>query len=391
MSIKVTSLIWECGPFDGSTLLVMLALGDWANDEGVAWPAVERIARKARCCERTAQSILAELTAPNSKSEQWLKVEKGGGRRRTNRYRINLVLLAEYRKRQEEQAEKSAEVAPFVPGKGAEVAPLPPGNGAIQCTETVQPSAGNGAAVTAPEPKEPPPEPSLFGAGAPVLATGREAKAEKPDPRYRVVVEAIRRRWPEGVPFAFTPADGKAVKELLQRAPEAKGWTAARLAECVAFRFASDWTNPTESVKAWARALTDFASGPQDAYHAPRLGAGQLEAARRGARQILGLEQVRPEEHPAAKTTGGVEIPPAGCDGGAWRAVLEKLEKQINRHSFETWLKPTRGRGIVAGVLYVQVPTPEFRVIGEKYGEQIRAAMQGAAVAAERVQFVVTQ
>ncbi|HYL94396.1 MAG TPA: DnaA N-terminal domain-containing protein, partial [Terriglobales bacterium] len=50
-----------------------------------------------------------------------------------------------------------------------------------------------------------------------------------------------------------------------------------------------------------------------------------------------------------------------------WIRILDALEKKINRHSYDTWLKPTRYSHASGKVIYVRVPTPEFRHIEEKY------------------------
>ena len=48
-------------PLERRRLLVLLAIADYANDKGVAWPAVAYQARKARCSRRHAQRLLNEL------------------------------------------------------------------------------------------------------------------------------------------------------------------------------------------------------------------------------------------------------------------------------------------------------------------------------------------
>ena len=63
MSIKIMSQLWENSRHDGTHLLVLMALADWANDDGEAYPAVPTLARKCRISERRLQQILEELTA----------------------------------------------------------------------------------------------------------------------------------------------------------------------------------------------------------------------------------------------------------------------------------------------------------------------------------------
>jgi len=68
--------------------------------------------------------------------------------------------------------------------------------------------------------------------------------------------------------------------------------------------------------------------------------------------------------------------------------ILGALEKKINRHSYETWLKPTRFSHAVGKVMFVRVPTPEFRHIGDKYGDLIFEAVDNLKLEFEDFQFV---
>ena len=84
MSIKIMSRIWEEGPDQQGELLVLLALSDWANDEGDCWPSMAGIARKTRIEERSARRIIRRLEEAG-----WLSVVVNGGRHGCNQYRIN--------------------------------------------------------------------------------------------------------------------------------------------------------------------------------------------------------------------------------------------------------------------------------------------------------------
>lgn len=76
--------VWDKGPEKQGHLLVMLALADYANDEGECWPAVKSVAAKARMSERGVQKIMRQL-----QDEGWLTVTTGTGRGGCNFYRIN--------------------------------------------------------------------------------------------------------------------------------------------------------------------------------------------------------------------------------------------------------------------------------------------------------------
>lgn len=49
MSIKLMTWVWDNSPYQNDSLLIHLALADWANDEGICWPKQTAIATKARC------------------------------------------------------------------------------------------------------------------------------------------------------------------------------------------------------------------------------------------------------------------------------------------------------------------------------------------------------
>jgi DNA-binding MarR family transcriptional regulator len=62
MSIKITTLIWEYAiDVSGSTLLVLLALSDQANDEGICQPSIGTIAHKARITKSQAINYIQLL------------------------------------------------------------------------------------------------------------------------------------------------------------------------------------------------------------------------------------------------------------------------------------------------------------------------------------------
>jgi hypothetical protein len=61
VSIKIMSAVWESGEVSGATLLVLLALADYANDNGVCWPGVPALSRKARVSERYVRELLGDL------------------------------------------------------------------------------------------------------------------------------------------------------------------------------------------------------------------------------------------------------------------------------------------------------------------------------------------
>jgi hypothetical protein len=60
MSIEAMAWAWDV-PVRGTQKLVLLAIADWANADGVAWPHVKKIARRAGVGERAVQDAIADL------------------------------------------------------------------------------------------------------------------------------------------------------------------------------------------------------------------------------------------------------------------------------------------------------------------------------------------
>ena len=58
MSIKWSGMVWHNSQQTGSGLLVLLAIADHANDDGICWPSVARLARMARVSERQCQRLI---------------------------------------------------------------------------------------------------------------------------------------------------------------------------------------------------------------------------------------------------------------------------------------------------------------------------------------------
>lgn len=61
MSIAVMSWVWSNSKTKGSARLVLLALADNANDDGVCWPSIATVAKKANLERRYVIDILKQL------------------------------------------------------------------------------------------------------------------------------------------------------------------------------------------------------------------------------------------------------------------------------------------------------------------------------------------
>lgn len=85
MSVMTMARVWELSRNKGNDLLMLLAIADFADDEGNAYPSVPTLAKKCRMKPRNANNILAALRVSGE-----LEVQQNEGPRGTNRYRIVL-------------------------------------------------------------------------------------------------------------------------------------------------------------------------------------------------------------------------------------------------------------------------------------------------------------
>lgn len=63
MSIGVMSRVWAESQHAGTELLVMLALSDFSDDDGICYPSIAKLATKCRTTPRHANRLIAALVA----------------------------------------------------------------------------------------------------------------------------------------------------------------------------------------------------------------------------------------------------------------------------------------------------------------------------------------
>src|SRR5881394_3107826 len=86
-----------------------------------------------------------------------------------------------------------------------------------------------------------------------------------------------------------------------------------------------------------------------------------------------------------------MSVPTPTLSANPWLRILDALEKKINRHSYDTWLKPTRYSHSSNGIMYVRVPTPDFRHVQDKYADLIQEALDNLNMDYQDVQFVTPE
>lgn len=116
MSVKQINLVWEYSRQTGVGLLLLLAIADHANDEGVAWPSHDRLALKIRRDRRSVKRIVRRIMAEDQ-PELKLVRPGGAGARSTNLYKLTIDTS---------QASMSDKVTASRTNKGDSLTPLDP-------------------------------------------------------------------------------------------------------------------------------------------------------------------------------------------------------------------------------------------------------------------------
>lgn len=83
MSVRTMARVWEHSTHAGSDLLMLLAIADFSDDDGRAYPAVPTLASKCRMTPRNANRVLAAL----QKSGE-LEVRQNLGPKGANLYQV---------------------------------------------------------------------------------------------------------------------------------------------------------------------------------------------------------------------------------------------------------------------------------------------------------------
>ena len=85
MSVKVMARVWAHSQCAGTELLTVLALADWADDDGWCWPSLHKLAGKVRV---TVNQVCKILTAIEQQTGEVHRERSSGGRNKRTRYRV---------------------------------------------------------------------------------------------------------------------------------------------------------------------------------------------------------------------------------------------------------------------------------------------------------------
>lgn len=177
--------VWDKSQHSGTNLLMLLAIADFADDDGVAFPSVGKLATKCRMSKRNAQDRLRELA---DSGELTVKKNEGPPPKFPNLFMINLKSLG---------VKSTAPVQPTAPVQ------FDVSRGAVHCAQGVKP--------TAPKPSYNHQEPSLF-------ATHGDCDQAKPVRVPACPQEKILTLYSESLPELTQPRTWAGQREVNLRA-----------------------------------------------------------------------------------------------------------------------------------------------------------------------------
>jgi hypothetical protein len=87
MSIRTMNRIWDTQTSPGTHRLLLMALADRADEDGICWPGVDYLSSKVQVKVRQVQKMLRDL---ESTGELFVQINRGRGR--TNQYFVTVGL-----------------------------------------------------------------------------------------------------------------------------------------------------------------------------------------------------------------------------------------------------------------------------------------------------------
>jgi hypothetical protein len=121
MSIKIMSLVWEHSKAKGSVLLTLLAIADYAHDDGTkAFPSIETLAAKTRMSTRQTQYNIRALEEMGE-----ITVHQNRGRSNVNVYQVMIQNMQSLHVSESGTVQDATEKAQSATEKAQPIAPNP--------------------------------------------------------------------------------------------------------------------------------------------------------------------------------------------------------------------------------------------------------------------------
>jgi len=360
MSVKVMTAVWDHSRAKGSALLLLLAIADNANDYGLAWPGIETLAQRTRIGKRATIKQLEKL----EKTGELMIYRRSG---QHNHYILNVNATDEMR---------AVAISALAAKLGESVEAIKSG-----LLPLVNPSSPvtESSLVNSSSPVDEPTGERQFtttGESGFTRSINGSDDDESPDPEIQDH-QTNKRAWDDGTRALVAAAWkgmglSKALRELLlARDPEmalglvyhARGEAKTNAAGLLRTML----ENGDEPIAkyadraAWALAsesATDDAQVPVDAMYAEiaaRFGPLVAESMRQAQEQRAVSEPAPSEPSPEVLALDEVAPGQKTSMRSAWLAVMGQLELQLNRSTFDTWLRRAEPVRFADGVLTVKV------------------------------------
>lgn len=125
MSNRLQSLVWDADEYSGNTLLVLVKLCDWANDDGKrVFPLIETLAKRTRQSVRSTQMCLRHLEDDGILIPS---ANKMGGRSKRLEYNINVERVKNLHRLEKGEKERKKRVkSTTIKGEIHDKSPTPP-------------------------------------------------------------------------------------------------------------------------------------------------------------------------------------------------------------------------------------------------------------------------
>jgi hypothetical protein len=218
------------------------------------------------------------------------------------------------------------------------------------------------------------------------------------DPRHTPLREAIVRLQLRDPKVGYEIWDVTADKVLRKMLAAKPGISIEKLIDCIVNRWLSPHASPSDHPRYYVAELTDFQAGPKNRYRdLVVFDAEDARQLREIAAGVGDVQEVMPLEAGESLHEQTLEISIANPNAAdwnglapadAWKQVLGRLSQVVARHTFDTWLKPTRGIAAQGDTLIVSLPTPELLVIGDRFREQLVLAVLALGLPCSRLQLV---
>lgn len=330
---------------------VMHVLADHADAQGKCFPGLLLLEQETELSKRTLVRCLSDL-----EGESWIQVDRGsiGPRRRGNQYSLN-----ESKLKDSQRTANGAMVSPI----GSEV--------------TVATDSDKGATVT---PLDQSGESANSAMVSHLMVPKSTSNGAKTASLYRLTIKNPQRN-PQGENSASISVS-ECVKVFFKRisvvAPKSTRDLAGDAIDILVDR---DGITPWEAMLCLEQVATAalvhgevinnfwFADGKWKGNAAPK-GKSRPDptVGMAGPSADEFAAELRRKEEQAEKAPDGVDRE-AGVS--MWLPVRDGLRKEVNKQSFDTWIAPLRAEGVLRDVLYVRVPTSDFKFVGDRYEEII--------------------